>query len=143
MSESTAIAGPTRMERILDGIERVGNKVPNPVLMFVYLIAAIFVISTLLDWVGVSVTETIAEPVPVETFPDYYEDTTYPLVSPTDEYIDDEFDIHEVTVHVEGLLTLDGIRFIFTSFVSNFAGFSVIAVTFIAMMGAGQPRGLA
>src|SRR5690606_1738918 len=32
---------------------------------------------------------------------------------------------------------LDGIRFIFTSFVSNFAGFSVVAVVFIAMMGAG------
>ena len=141
MSDAAVISGPTRMEKILDGIERVGNKVPNPVLMFVYLILAIFVISTVLDWAGVTVTETIAEPVPVETLPDYYEDTSYPSVSPYDEYADPEFDIHEVTVGVNGLLTLDGIRFIFTTFVSNFAGFSVIAVTFIAMMGAGAAEG--
>ena len=141
MSDAAVISGPTRMEKILDGIERVGNKVPNPVLMFVYLILAIFVISTVLDWAGVTVTETIAEPVPVETLPDYYEDTSYPSVSPYDEYSDPEFDIHEVTVGVNGLLTLDGIRFIFTTFVSNFAGFSVIAVTFIAMMGAGAAEG--
>nr|WP_197510314.1 AbgT family transporter [Tessaracoccus coleopterorum] len=32
---------------------------------------------------------------------------------------------------------MEGIRFIFSSFVSNFAGFGVVAVTFIAMMGAG------
>lgn len=141
MSDAAVISGPTRMEKILDGIERVGNKVPNPVLMFVYLIVAIFVISTVLDWAGVTVTETIAEPVPVESLPDYYEDTSYPSVSPYDEYSDPEFDIHEVTVSVNGLLTLDGIRFIFTTFVSNFAGFSVIAVTFIAMMGAGAAEG--
>ena len=31
----------------------------------------------------------------------------------------------------------DGIRFIFTSFVDNFAGFSVVAVIFVAMIGVG------
>ena len=34
-------------------------------------------------------------------------------------------------------MTTEGIRFIFTSFVPNFQGFGVVAVTFIAMMGAG------
>jgi aminobenzoyl-glutamate transport protein len=34
-------------------------------------------------------------------------------------------------------LTLEGIRFLYTSFVPNFQNFGVIAVTFIAMMGAG------
>src|SRR5690606_23293901 len=35
------------------------------------------------------------------------------------------------------LLTVEGLRFIFTSFVSNFAGFSVVAVIFVAMLGVG------
>ena len=38
---------------------------------------------------------------------------------------------------INSLLNVEGIRFIFTSFVSNFAGFSVVAVVFVAMMGAG------
>ena len=39
------------------------------------------------------------------------------------------------------MLTIDGIRFIFTSFVPNFQNFGVVAVTFIAMIGAGGRRG--
>ena len=34
-------------------------------------------------------------------------------------------------------MTVDGIRFIFTSFVNNFANFSVVAVIFVAMIGVG------
>ncbi len=138
-----ATADRSLSERMLDGVERVGNKVPNPVLMFLYLIIFIIIVSQVLDWLDVSVTETIAEPVPVEVLPDYYEDTTAPVIE--GQYYPDEadehFEIHEVTISVQGLLNVDGIRFIFTSFVSNFAGFSVIAVTFIAMMGAGAAEG--
>ena len=35
------------------------------------------------------------------------------------------------------LLAVDGIRFVFSSFVNNFAGFAVVAVTFVAMAGVG------
>lgn len=80
MSEATQATvenEPTRMERVLDSIERIGNKVPNPVLMFLYLIAFIFIISTILEWIGVSVTETIAEPVPVTTEQVYYGGSLY------------------------------------------------------------------
>jgi aminobenzoyl-glutamate transport protein len=38
-------------------------------------------------------------------------------------------------------LTVEGIRFLFSSFVRNFQGFGVVAVTFIAMMGAGAAEG--
>ena len=47
------------------------------------------------------------------------------------------FEPREETIPVKGLLTIEGIRFLFTSFVPNFQNFGVIAVTFIAMMGAG------
>ena len=38
---------------------------------------------------------------------------------------------------IRSLLGADGIRFIFSSFVNNFAGFSVVAVVFVAMIGVG------
>jgi aminobenzoyl-glutamate transport protein len=141
MSATAATTERALTERMLDGVEKLGNKVPNPVLMFLYLIVFIIIISQVLDWMDVSVTETIAEPVPVETVPNYYEDTTGTVID-SEAYPDEQsFDIHEVTISIQGLLNVDGIRFIFTSFVSNFAGFSVIAVTFIAMMGAGAAEG--
>ena len=56
------------MERMLDGIERVGNKVPHPVLMFLYLIGFVIILSQILAWFDVSVTEFVAEPVPVEVY---------------------------------------------------------------------------
>ncbi len=55
----------------LDTVERVGNKVPHPVLMFLYLIIGVIVLSHILYLLDVSVTEEIAVPslipLPVET----------------------------------------------------------------------------
>lgn len=128
-------------ERLLAGVERVGNKVPNAVLMFLYLIAFVAVLSQALDLLGVSVTEAIAEPVPVASEPTYYEDTAGTIIGAGAYPDEGEFEVHEVTIAVRGLLDVEGIRFVFTSFVANFAGFGVIAVTFIAMMGAGAAEG--
>jgi len=55
---------------MLDVIEKVGNKVPHPVLMFLYLIIFIAVLSHILHWMGVSVTEDIAVPVPKQMLQD-------------------------------------------------------------------------
>jgi aminobenzoyl-glutamate transport protein len=120
---------------LLDGVERVGNKVPHPVLMFLYLILLVIVLSHVLYLAGVSVTEQIAEPVPITVQPDYFEDTSEPgLGIPAD---DPEFVIREQTVAIRSLLDTDGIRFMFTRFVANFQGFGAMAVTFIALLGAG------
>ena len=62
------------------------------------------------------------------------------LYLPDDPY-DEQFEIQERTIPIESLLTVEGIRFLFSSFVRNFQGFRVIAVTFIAMMGAGAAEG--
>jgi aminobenzoyl-glutamate transport protein len=122
-------------QRLLDGIERMGNKVPHPVLMFLYLIILVIVLSHALYLLGVSVTEQIAEPVPITVQPDYYEDTAEPSLAIPAE--DQEFVISERTVAVRSLLTVEGIRFMFTRFVANFQGFGAMAVTFIALLGAG------
>jgi aminobenzoyl-glutamate transport protein len=41
------------------------------------------------------------------------------------------------TFEVQNLLSIEGLRFFFTSFVDNFAGFSVVATVLIAMAGVG------
>ena len=41
------------------------------------------------------------------------------------------------TTEAQSLLSKDGIRFLFSSFVGNFAGFTVVAVVFVAMIGVG------
>ena len=121
----------------LGTIERIGNKVPHPVLMFLYLIIGVIVLSAILDWANVSVTEQIAVPVTQETELSFYEDSTEAQSLLPDEPYATEFEIQEQTIAIRSLLTTEGLRFIFTTFVSNFAGFSVVAVVFIAMMGAG------
>ena len=123
---------------LLGAVERIGNKVPHPVLMFGYLILLVIVLSWGLSLAGVSVTEQVAVPI-AEGAPDYdyYEDTTQPGLAPGTPPYDEDWTIVEETIPIKSLLSVEGIRFIFSSFVSNFAGFGVLAVTFIAMMGAG------
>ena len=54
---STANAAPkTAMQRFLDGVERVGNMVPHPVVIFLILIAIVIVLSALLSAFGAAVT---------------------------------------------------------------------------------------
>ncbi len=126
---------------MLDAIERMGNKVPHPVIMFLYLIGFIAVLSAGLAWADVSVTENVAIPVPKAQL----EDLSNALggsVVPYDVYTQTQvtlpdYIIEEQTFSVQSLLSTDGIRFIFSSFVDNFAGFAVVAVTFVAMMGVG------
>ncbi len=137
MSVAAAEDAGKKKGSLLDMIEKLGNKVPHPVLMFLYLIIFVIVLSQILAWVGVSVTEQIAVPVPQPVEIEYYEDTTAPGLVIPDETLSEDFEIVERTISVKGLLTTEGIRFIFTSFVPNFQGFGVVAITFIAMMGAG------
>ncbi|MGB3327993.1 MAG: AbgT family transporter [Thermomicrobiales bacterium] len=125
---------------ILDRIEDIGNKVPNPILMFVYLMGAIVVVSAILGLFDVSATETIAEPKPITVQPNQYEDNS--SVTYEGEEPEVQYEIHEVTVPVKSLLSVEGIRFIFSSFVTTVQGFSAIGVTLVAMAGAGAAEGV-
>lgn len=129
------------MARLLDGIERVGNKVPNPTLLFVYLIAFIAVLSALLAWAGVSVTDEVVVPVPTDDWMSInehlggnysiYDSTTgLPATLP-------EFVVTEQEFPIRSLLSIEGLRFFFASFVDNFAGFGVVAVVLVSMAGVG------
>src|SRR5262245_66468478 len=87
----------TLMKRALDTVERVGNAVPQPAVLFFLLIAILVLLSQVLQYFGVS--------------------ATYLRINPQTHEVD------EVTTKVQGLLPADGIRFSCTSAVANCTNF--------------------
>jgi aminobenzoyl-glutamate transport protein len=127
--------------KLLDWVERVGNKVPNPTIMFVYLIGIIAVLSAVLSWAGVKVTDEVVTQVPTDKLSQLAEHlggqwTLYDSVTGEPAAVPD-FIVSTETFAVRNLLSVDGARFFFSSFVDNFAGFGVVAVVLVSMAGVG------
>ena len=101
----------TTTQRILDTVERVGNSVPHPVVIFLILIAIVLVLSHILYWLGATVT--------------------YQVINP------DTHQIETATTTANSLLTADGIRHIYTRLVPNLMGFTAVGLLIVAMMGVG------
>ena len=101
----------TGLERILDTVERVGNKVPHPAVIFVLLILAVIVLSHILYLAGFS--------------------ATYESINP------DTHQPEEVTATAKSLLTGEGIRFMYSNVVANFMSFNAVGVIIVAMLGVG------
>lgn len=120
----------TGMQRMLDGIERVGNKVPHPVIIFLVLIGVLIVLSHVFYLAGTSVTFDQA------AVSEQVEPSGEQLIGDAD-YQSADPEVEQVTVHAQSLLSADGIRFIFTSPVANFNGFGVVGVIMVAMLGVG------
>jgi len=99
------------MQRLLDTVERVGNRVPHPVMIFVYLIVFVVLLSALLSLLGAQVTYQAYNPATGK--------------------------IEQATTAARSLLTIDGIRFMFTGVVPNFMGFNAVGVIIVAMVGVG------
>ena len=116
-------------QRALAWIERVGNKVPSPAILFIALCVGVIVLSQLLDWLNVSVTsEVVTHDPAVDDSLDGVSSLPYP---------GEGYAVETETFEVKGLLTGDGIRFMFTSFVPNFLGFTAMGVILVAMIGVG------
>jgi aminobenzoyl-glutamate transport protein len=126
----------------LDRIERLGNKVPHPAMIFAALCVLVILLSAVLSLFNVGVTYEVAEPAPVEVseqVTDQIEGGTQEpdAAPPPPDAAAEDLVIRQETTEIQSLLSIDGIRFLFTSFVSNFAGFSVVAVILVAMLGVG------
>jgi aminobenzoyl-glutamate transport protein len=109
-----AVAGAqskTLMTRFLDGIERVGNMVPHPVVIFLILIAIVIVLSALLSLFNTTVSFERINPATGE--------------------------IEIATTGINNLLSIDGIRFMYSSLVPNFMSFTAVGLMIAAMIGAG------
>ena len=99
------------LDGFLTGIERVGNKVPHPGIIFFILIGIVIVLSVILSLIGWSATYEAIDPV------------THEVVTQT--------------TTVRSLLSADGIRFLFSSIVPNFMNFGAVGVIIVAMVGVG------
>jgi aminobenzoyl-glutamate transport protein len=126
------------LERMLDGIERLGNKMPHPAILFLVLCAAVIVISQLLYWANWSATYEVVKPPAVPTEETYYGGSSEPVdVGPTEPVPPEGYEVVTETSKVKGLLTGEGVRYLFTSFVSNFRNFSAMAIMLVVMIGVG------
>jgi aminobenzoyl-glutamate transport protein len=104
-------AAKTFLQKLLDGVERVGNKVPHPAVIFFILAALVILLSHLLYLLGTSVT--------------------YEVVNPQTHKVE------TATATVNSLLSADGIRFMLTSMVRNFSNFGPVAIILVVMIGVG------
>ena len=130
--------GGGAMVRILGAIERGGNKMPHPAILFVWLCVGVIVLSALLAWADVKVTYEVAKPpsVPVEEV--VQGGSTQPSGGLPDASIQEgEYEIVTETAAIQSLLSADGIRFMFTSFVANFRNFAAVAIILVVMIGVG------
>jgi aminobenzoyl-glutamate transport protein len=142
MSQTSAGENKTVMQRFLDVVERVGNMVPHPVLIFLILIAIVIVLSHLLWLTEVTVTfEAIVPEVATGDELERYD--AYSHVYDTGTEVDysrlDEkhYHIETQTVAAKSLLTTDGIRFMYVSLIPSFMGFTAVGLMIAAMVGAG------
>ncbi len=92
---------------ILKSIERVGNALPHPAIIFVILSAVVIVASYLVSKAGTTVT--------------YYDARAGA----------------EATVTASNLLSAEGLRYIFNTATTNFTGFAPLGTVLVAMLGVG------
>jgi aminobenzoyl-glutamate transport protein len=131
----TSVSPKTFMQKMLDVVEKVGNKVPHPAVIFLVLIAIVLALSHILYLSGTSVTTQVIEPdVPdSEAVAESDVDYTYPL----SEELFDAHKVEEETIAVRSLLTTDGIRFMYASLIPSFMSFTAVGLIIVAMLGVG------
>ena len=138
VAPAPAAADHTFMERVLDGIERLGNKMPDPAILFLWLCLGVILLSQALAWLDVKATYEVVKPPPVPAQETYYGGSTDSVyVGPTEHEPAAAYKVQTETTKVKGLLTVDGIRFLFTSFVDNFRNFAAVAIILVVMIGVG------
>lgn len=101
--------------KMLNGVETVGNKLPHPITLFAILSLSIVIISAICEMLGVSATEELVN-------------------SSTGE-------LETTVVTVSSLLSGEGINYIITSAISNFTGFAPLGIVLVAMLGIGCAEG--
>ena len=105
------VASKTTMQRFLDGVEKVGNMVPHPVIIFLILIGIVIVLSAVLDAFGATVT--------------------FEQINP------ETHAIETASTGIRSLLNVEGIRFMYSSLIPNFMSFTAVGLMIGAMIGAG------
>ena len=127
------------MERVLDGIERLGNKMPDPAILFLWLCLGVILLSQALAWLDVKATYEVVAPPPGRRRrrPTTAARPSRSTSRPYEQEPAEDYEVRTETTEVKGLLTVDGVRFLFTSFVDNFRNFAAVAIILVVMIGVG------
>ncbi len=105
-------------QKFLDSVEKIGNKLPNPLTLFVILSFAIVILSYFLNKMGISVS--------------------YDVTNKTDAGV---IETVKKDAAIVSLMNAEGIRYIFSSMVENFKNYPPLGTTLIAMLGVGLAEG--
>jgi aminobenzoyl-glutamate transport protein len=111
---SQPIAAKSAMQKFLDAVEKVGNKVPHPAVIFLILIAIVIVLSQILHMLGTSISYQVLNP--------------------------ETHKLETATSPAKSLLTADGIRFMYERLIPNFMSFTAVGLMIVAMVGARRPN---
>lgn len=109
MSNKNGAQKVSLYNRCLNGIERAGNALPHPVILFAIFAFAIVILSAVFAAMGVSATGE--------------------LISGGE--------LKETTVTAVSLLTRDGMAYIFSNAVNNFTTYAPLGMVLVAMLGVG------
>ena len=99
----------TLYNRWLNGIEVIGNRLPNPIALFALFALIIILISAVCAFFGVSATGNL-------------------IVNG---------ELQETTVSAVSLLTKDGLTYMLTNAVNNFTPYAPLGMVLVAMIGVG------
>lgn len=102
---------PSLLNRWLNGIERVGNKLPHPISIFALFALGVIIISAVCEMMGVSATGE--------------------LVNRSKGIVEEQ------TIHAVSLLNGKGFVYMITHAISNWTGFAPLGVVLVAMFGIG------
>lgn len=98
---------PNNQKGFLNRIEKIGNKLPHPVILFVILAFIVIIISEIAFRLDLSAV--------------YFDSQT----------------AENVTVYSNSLMNKEGIRYIFNSSITNFTGFAPLGTVLVTMLGVG------
>lgn len=106
-----ANAQSSRMQRFLKGVEWLGNLLPHPVILFVWMSVFLLILSALLSYLGVSVLDPRPEGTTGRS--------------------------EEGIIYVVNLLNGEGLARIVENLVTNFTGFVPLGTVLVALLGVG------
>lgn len=109
--EKTNVKRKSFVLRCLDGIEVVGNRLPPPMMIFIFLAAAIIVISGIGTALGWSATGEV--------------------------YNTKSMQIEETTINIVNLFSVSGLRYMLSNVINNFMGYKSLGMMLTIMFGIG------
>lgn len=126
------------MQRVLDVIEKVGNKVPHPAIIFLSLIGIVIVLSAILELIGTRFEYDVIVPkAPPTTAVDVVPEDSRIVAGQSVAVSERKYSIEKRDVAVQSLLTVAGVRFMYSSLIPNFMGFTAVGLMIVALVGAG------